>query len=446
MRVSMEWLKDYVDIEDSPNQVADRLTFSGVEVEGIEPFGADLTGLVVAEVREVSRHPNADRLTVCRVWDGLGEKQVVCGAPNVRMGGHYPFAPVGVTLPGGAKIRPAQLRGVDSEGMLCAEDELGISTDHAGLMELPATLAAGTPLDTALGRPDTVLDLEITPNRPDCLSLMGIARELAVLYHLPLKRPTVAFTESGDAMDTMARVTVEAPDLCPRYLARVITGLTHAAAPEWMRRRLRAAGIRPIRLIVDVTNYVLLECGHPLHAFDLDRLHKNQIRVRRASVGERMRTLDDVERELQPDMLVIADAEKAVAVAGVMGGSGSEIREDTRRVLLESACFFPGSIRRTARKLALNTESSHRFARGTDADTADWASRRAASLLQSLSGASVAMGSIDARAPAAPPVTVTCRWSSFARALGEPADPEDISKTLSALELEPLRRDDEGAA
>lgn len=435
MRVPIEWLKQYVDFEDTPQGLAERLTFCGIEVEGIETVGSDYAGVVVGEVRAVERHPNADRLTVCRVFDGTAERQVVCGAPDVRAGGRYPFAPSGVTLPNGLKLKAAKLRGVESHGMLCAEDELRISDDHSGLMKLPEDAVPGTPLASILGGPETVLDLEITPNRPDCLCLIGVAREVAALYGTRLKRPDDALAEAGGPAAAEVAVEVADAGLCPRYTARVIRGIRIAPSPRWMQRRLELAGIRPINNAVDVTNYVMLECGQPLHAFDLSLIRGRRIVVRPAAADEVMHTLDGQERRLAASMLVIADAGGAVAVAGVMGGAGSEIRDTTRDILLESACFKPSSVRATSQALGLTTESSYRFARGVDADGADRASRRAAALLAELGGGTVAPGVLDVAAPAPAPVTIPCRVSFVRRVTGMEADTPAVAAALRALEL-----------
>ncbi len=347
MKVPVSWLKEYVTIDDTLEGLVDALTFSGIEVEGVETLGGDLTGVVVGEVTAVEPHPNADRLRLCTVHTGSGETRVVCGAPNVEAGGKYPFAPIGVTLPNGLKLKKAKIRGEVSEGMLCAEDELGLSGDHEGLLVLDASLTAGTPISEVLGPQEIVLDLEITPNRPDSLCLIGVARELATLYGAELKKPAADFPESGDPVEAQTKVEVLDPNGCPRYTARVLHNVTLGPAPDWMQQRLTLAGIRPINNVVDITNYVMLETGQPLHAFDKTLLSEERIIVRRATAGEKMHTLDDIERELSDDMLVIADADRAVAVAGVMGGAGSEIRDETKTVLLESAHFDPPQVRST---------------------------------------------------------------------------------------------------
>lgn len=441
MRVPLEWLREYVAFDDSPQGLAERLTFGGIEVEAIEPVGSDYAGLVVGEVRAAERHPNADRLTVCTVFDGQADLQVVCGAPNVKPGGKYPLAPVGSRLPDGTLIKSAKLRGVASSGMLCAEDELGLSDDHSGLMDLPADCVPGTPLADVLGGPDTVLDLEITPNRPDCLSLLGIAREVAALYRLPLRPPPADLAVSGDPMEAAVKIAVDDPELCPRYTARLIRGLAIGPSPRWMQTRLSRAGIRPINNAVDVTNYVMLELGQPLHAFDHALLHGSEIRVRRAVEGEILRTLDGQDRALASSMLVIADADRAVAIAGVMGGEGSEVRPETSTILLESACFAPASVRATSKTLGLSTESAHRFARGVDPELADYASRRAAALIAATGGGSVAAGVVDLYLAPPRPRVIACRVSAVRRVLGMETDRETVAQALKSLDLEVSARD-----
>lgn len=436
MKIPLSWLRDYIDLDEPPRAIADRLTFSGTEVEGIETIGSTYDGFLVAEVRAVEQHPNADKLSVCRVFDGSNELQVVCGAPNVQAGGRYPFAPVGVTLPDGSlTIKKAKIRGVESFGMLCAPDELGLSNDHSGLLELDSKWAAGTPLAAVLGPPETVLELEITPNRPDCLSLLGIARELAALYQRPLKLPLSTSTENGRRKSEDAVVRVEDPAGCARYTARLLESITIGPSPDWMKRRLEAAGIRSINNVVDITNYVMLETGHPLHAFDRDLLAGGRVIVRRARAGERMRTLDEMERELDPSMLIIADAERPVALAGVMGGAGSEIRPETTRVLLEAAWFEPTLVRAAARKLGLSTESSYRFERGVDIETVEWASRRAAQLMAELAGARSVGDLIDTRPEPAPARRIRGRFQRVRDVLGIEIADAEIAAILQRLEI-----------
>ena len=437
MKTPLSWLKNYIDLGGiAPANIAHRLTFSGIELEGMENIGGQVDGIIVAEVRTVEKHPQADKLSVCRVFDGKDEHQVVCGAPNVAAGGKYPFAPIGAVLLGGElKIKKAKLRGVESFGMLCSAAELGFSSDHSGLMTLDAGAVPGTPMTELLGPPDTVFELEITPNRPDCLSFIGIARELAALYGKPLTKPDVAITETANSVDAEARVRVENLADCPRYTARVLHNVKIGPSPGWMKDRLEKAGIRAINNIVDITNYVMLETGHPLHAFDLRLIEGREINVRRVRAGEKMATLDGIERELDPNMLVIADAKKPVALAGVMGGAGSEIQSDTTCVLLESATFDPALIRYASRKLMLFTDSSYRFERGVNAESVEWASRRAAQLMCELAGAKLCSGVIDVRGEPAPAREIALRPDRVRALLGTGISTERIVEVLRSIEL-----------
>lgn len=435
MRVPISWLKDYVDFDDTPKGLAEKLTFSGTEVEAIIPVGGKFEGVVVGEIVRVEKHPSADKLTLCTVNTGTGEQTVVCGAPNARVGLKAPFAPAGVTLPNGLKLEARRVRGVMSAGMLCAEDELGLSEDHTGLMELDAQWAPGTPLSEVLGPPDTVLEMDITPNRPDCLSLIGLAREVAALYGTRLRKPKVTLQESNEPVESLVSVEVEDADGCPRYTARALMNVRIGPSPMWMRLRLERAGIRSINNVVDITNYVMLECGQPLHAFDYDLLEGHRIVVRRFREGEKLATLDGIERPMDSKMLVIADARRPVAVAGVMGGAGSEIRTETTRVLLESAYFKPQDNRATAKRLGLSTESSYRFERGIDIESVEWASRRAAALMVELAGATVARGVIDVYPHRHGRKRVVCRYERLCRLLGLDATPIDVQKVFHSLEL-----------
>lgn len=433
MKLPISWLKEYVDFELSPKELASLLTFSGTEVEGIKTIGGDFTGLVVGEVVSVERHPNADRLTVCQVNDGTNMLTVVCGAPNVAAGIKVPLATIGATLPNGLKIKKAKVRGIESFGMLCAADELGLSEDHSGLMILPAEVKPGTPFAEIAGPPETVLELEVTPNRPDCLSLIGMAREVAALLGKPLKIPAPVVKESGTPVESLASVTIEDAVGCPRYTGRVVQGITIAPSPQWMQKRLSAAGIRPINNVVDITNYVMLESGQPLHAFDYELLEGRKIVVRRAKSGETMSTLDGSARELNPEMLLIADAKRPVAVAGVMGGAGSEIRDVTKTVLLESAYFKPSDVRKTSKKMGLSSESSYRFERGVDVENAEWVSRRAAQLMCELAGGVAAKGVIDVF-PAKPVHgQVTLRFDRVRDLLGIEITNEKVMAIFTAL-------------
>jgi phenylalanyl-tRNA synthetase beta chain len=444
MKVPISWLREYVALDAAPEEIAERLTFSGVEVEGIVRVGDRYTHVVAGLIRAVEPHPRADRLSVCTVFDGTRERRVVCGAPNAAAGRIAPLALSGAVLPNGMRVAETAIRGVTSEGMLCAEDELGLSDDHSALLALPADTRPGTPFVEIAGEPETVLDLEITWNRPDCLCILGIARELAALYGLPLRRPEVTLSETGEGVETLVEVAIEDPQGCPRYTARVLSGARLGPSPAWMQRRLTLCGVRAINNIVDITNYVMLECGQPLHAFDYTLLRGGRILVRRARAGERMATLDGVARAIDPEMLVIADADRPIALAGIMGGAGSEIVDTTETVLLESACFDPRLIHRTSGTLGLNTESSHRYERGVDVGGAEWASRRAAALMVDLAGATAARGVIDAYSRPPRPRRVPCRFDRLKRLLGAPVDPDTAVSILDRLELNVTARDAAG--
>jgi len=448
MKVPLSWLNEYVEVADlSVKELADKLTFSGVEVEGIEEIGAALDDrFVVGEILTCEKHPNSDHLHICKVSDGAQELQIVCGAPNAAAGLKVPLAKVGAIIPaGGFEIKKAKLRGVESFGMLCSERELKRSDEHVGLMVLDASLAAGTLMREVLPAPEVVLDLEITWNRPDCLSIIGIAREFAALLRRPLKMPPLDFAESGEAVETLAKVVVEDTQKCPRYTARVLTGVRDGAPPDWVQRRLALCGVRPISLIVDVTNYVMLECGQPLHAFDAAKLAERTVVVRCARDGEKMRTLDGIERTLDSTMLVIADAKTPNAVAGVMGGADSEIAAGTGCVLLESALFDPASTKWTSAKLGLSSESSRRFERGVDVDLADAASRRAVALLQQYGDATVAVGVIDVDARNYTPAEVALRFERVNEVLGVTLAQDEVVAILTSLGLAVVSRDAAGA-
>lgn len=436
MKVPISWLNEYVDLTGvSAKEIADKLTFSGIEVEGIHTVGGDFSGVIAGEIRTIKQHPNADRLRLCDVFDGHEVLPVVCGASNFEVGDKAAFAALGTVLPNGMKLKPTKIRGEVSQGMLCAEDELGLSDDHSGILVLPRETVAGTPLSEVLGPAETVLELEITWNRPDCLCVIGVARELAALYGKPLKMPVIEVREAEKAVDDFVAVRIEDPQGCPRYTARVLSDVKIAPSPDWMQRRLELCGVRPINNVVDVTNYVMLECGQPLHAFDYALLKDAQIIVRRAREGEVMATLDGVERRLSTSMLVIADARSAVAVAGVMGGAGSEISESTATVLLESAAFDPRSIRRTSSSLGLSTESSHRFERRVDASRTDWAASRAAGLMQALAAGQVARGMVDVYPVVTPVRTVSLNTRRLTRVLGVEVPGPRIRSIFESLQL-----------
>ncbi len=434
MNVTLNWLKNYIDFELSPNELADRLTMLGVEVESVKQLGAELEGVVVGSVGSIKPHPNADKLVLCQVDIGETEElQIVCGAPNVREGMLAPVATIGATLPIGLTIKRAKLRGETSHGMLCSEKELGLSEDAAGLMELPTETPLGTSLSEVLGLDDVVFELEITPNRPDCLSLIGVAREIRAETGNALKLPQVDFNEDETDIREITSVTIEAPDLCPRYAARVIRGVKVGQSPAWLQQRLESVGIGVINNIVDITNFVLMEYGQPLHAFDYHKLAENRIVVRRAAGDENLTTLDEIDRELTPDMLVIADAEKPVALAGVMGGYDSEITETTADVLLESAYFNPSSIRATAKALGISTEASYRFERGADIGAVLAALDRAAQLIAELAGGSICKGVVDVYPGQQPLTEIQLRPERVNFILGTTLDASEMVQILNDL-------------
>ncbi|MFE8071935.1 phenylalanine--tRNA ligase subunit beta [Marinobacteraceae bacterium S3BR75-40.1] len=384
MKFNEQWLRDWVNPEINTQGLVEQITMAGLEVDGVEPVAGRFEGVVIGEVRRVEPHPNADKLRVCEVFDGRSTEQVVCGAPNVREGLKVAFARVGAVLPGDFKIKRAKLRGTESAGMLCSEKELGLSEDHEGIMELPDASPVGEYLFDVLGLDDVTVEVDLTPNRADCLSIRGLAREVGVLNKLPVEEPQIDAIEATHS--EIVSIDVEAPDACPRYIGRVIRNVdVNAVAPQWMTERLRRCGLRSIDPVVDVTNYVMLELGQPMHAFDLE-LVKSGIVVRMARKGEKLTLLDGQEVELTPDTLVIADQQKPVAMAGIMGGEDSGVSKKTRDILLESAFFNPRAIAGRARRYGLHTDSSHRFERGVDYKLQRQATERATSLLLEICG------------------------------------------------------------
>lgn len=444
MLVPLSWLKEYIDLHEDTQALCDLLTFSGLEVEAVETHGSDYANVVAAEIIDVARHPDADKLTLCTINFGEEPRTVVCGAPNVRVGMKTIYAPVGVILPNGLTLKKAKIRGIESLGMLCAEDELGLSDAHEGIMDLPAETVPGTPAVDILGGPEVVFDLEVTPNRPDCLSIIGVARELAALTGRALRLPETPLREGLDHIRDKITVDIQDPAGCPRYTARYLTGAQVGPAPEWMQKRLHLCGIRPINNLVDITNYVMLETGQPLHAFDHDLLHGDKVIVRNANEGELLHTLDDKPRALTSADLVIADADRPLAVAGVMGGADSEIRDTTTHVLLESAAFNATRVRATAKRLGMHTESSYRFARGCDMNLAEWVSRRAASLMQEFAGATPLQSLVDAWPGKTTPRILTCRWKKITDLIGVDISVETMRGYFERLGLIEEQQDANG--
>jgi phenylalanyl-tRNA synthetase beta chain len=445
MRISHSWLSEYVDAP-PPEELARRLTAVGLEVEAIERTGASLAGVVAARIVASEKHPDAEKLSVTRVDAGAGEPlQIVCGARNYQVGDVVPLATVGTVLPGGTRIQKAKLRGVESSGMLCSARELGLSEDASGLLLLDRATVPGTPIARALALEDVLLEVNVTPNRPDALSHVGVAREVAAALGRKVRMPESRLAESGAPAGDAVKVRIEAPDRCARYAARVIENVRIGPSPAWLARRLEACGVRSISNVVDATNFVLLELGHPLHAFDLEKVAGREIVVRTARAGEKLVTLDGKERTLSPDDLLIADRDRGSALAGVMGGGDSEISAGTTRVLLESAWFQPGGIRRTSRRHGLKTEASYRFERGADPGMVIPAVDRCAALLAELAGGTVRPGVVDAHPREVRAPEVRLRWSRPAEILGVEVPREEARRILAGLGFEETATDAAGA-
>jgi len=438
MKAPLSWLREYVDIALSPQELGEKLTMSGTEVGAIESVGG-WENIVVGEVVALEPHPNADRLRLATVDLSTERLKAVCGAPNLALGQKVPFARLGARLIDAhsgepAKLKRTKIRGISSEGMICSERELGISDRHEGIMVLPADAPLGLPLDQYLG--DAVLDFDITPNRPDCLSIIGIAREIAALTGKVARLPEVSYDETGEPIEGKSSVEIADPDLCPRYCASLITDVEVAPSPPWLEQRLLSCGMRPINNIVDVTNYVMLEYGQPLHAFDYHKLAQRRIIVRRSGENEFITTIDGVDRSLTSDMLVIGDGQGAVAIAGVMGGAESEVTPGTTAVLIESANFNPASLRRTSMALRLRSEASLRFEKGISPELPLPALRRTTQLMAELSGGSVAKGIIDVYPGKVEPRPISLATGQVRRILGVDVALEQIVKVLSSLGFE----------
>jgi phenylalanyl-tRNA synthetase beta chain len=435
VKITLNWLRELVDVVLSPDELAETLVMAGLEVESVEERVPTWGAVEVAKIESVAPHPNADRLRLCQVRRAHEIVAVVCGATNMQAGDLVALAVPGTVLPDGKRIEQATIRGQSSHGMLCSARELALAeNDGGGIMILPIDAKIGTPLVDYLAAADTILELSVTPNRGDCLSVLGVAREVGALTGASLRDAAIAIAEGGAAVAKLASVEVQAPDLCPRYCGRVVRGVRIAPSPLWMQTRLDMVGLRPINNVVDATNYVMLERGQPLHAFDLARLRGPTVNARRAGTRQRFETLDGVARELLPDDLVIADAGGPVALAGIMGGADSEIRDDTTDVLLESAFFAPETVRRTARRLGLSSESSYRFERGVDPGGTRRALDRVTQLLVAHAGGEVARGVLERRAAGRrgrPPIRL--RPARVNALLGTNLKPAEMERPLKAL-------------
>lgn len=455
MQVGLKWLRDYVDIEIEPEELARKLTMAGLEVESIERWEPPFSNVVVAQIENIKAHPQADNLSICDVTDGINSYSIVCGAPNIKIGDFVPLAKTGALLPG-VLIKEAKIRGELSSGMLCSEAELGISSDVSGVMilfrqvveqgpvgnvfplsaEVDKLLSLGDDLGKALDLQDTIFNISITPNRPDCLSVIGLAREIAALTDKKLKLPEVNVQETDEAVEHLTSVAIADPELCSRYAARIIKKLIIKSSPLWMRLRLERAGMRAINNIVDATNFVMLEMGQPLHAFDYLKLAEGRIVVRRSAAGEVFTTLDGKDRELKPDMILICDGEKPVALGGIMGGSNSEVSENTKTILLESAYFDPASIRTSAKWLGMSSDASFRFERGIDPEGVIRAQNRAAQLIAKLGAGVICRGKIDCHPrPITTVEDIVLRGRRVRALAGTEIKNEDILHALSSLEM-----------
>lgn len=462
MRASYNWLRELSGVDASPAEVRERLTRAGLEVEAADAFGEGLDRVVVGEVRASRRHPERDKISIVTVFDGETEQEVICGAPNVPApGGRVLFARLGATLPGGMEIAERKIAGVVSRGMICSEVELGIGPGEEGIFVFDAAGAPrpGERIDAALPIRDTVFEVSLTPNRPDCLGHLGLAREVALAFGEPFepKRPrapelvdgppsfvdrpeNVALAPLWAGAPAVARlvagevdVRIESPERCPRYGAALVLGVAIAPSPFWLRHRLHVLGLRPISNVVDVTNYVLLEHGHPIHGFDLARVRRQRIVVRLARDGEKMATLDGIERTFTSDDLLICDGEGPVAVAGVMGGANSEIGDDTRDVLIECAYFDPRSVRRTARRLGLHTDASHRFERGVDPSAVPAVLARASSLMAEVCGGAVVARALDVNPRPIAPASLRVRYARARSILGIDVSRDEARRTLEGI-------------
>ena len=435
MKVPLSWLRQYVNVDIPADELAHRLTMAGVEVGEVQETGG-WSDVYVGSVTSVRQHPNADRLRLCTVTTGSDQMEVVCGAPNVAEGQKICFARVGAYLYNAHSQRhetlaAATIRGVESQGMICSELELGLGDDHTGIIILPDDAPLGQPLSDYMG--DTILDLELTPNRLDCLSMLGVAHEVAALTGNTVTEPEIAYEETGAPVEERVTISIADPDLCHRYTATVIDGVNIGPSPQWLQDRLTRAGLRPISNVVDVTNFVMLEYNQPLHAFDLGAVRDNTVIVRRARPGEKLTTLDGVERDLTTENLVIADSRDPIGLGGVIGGANSEIGPHTATVLLESANFNASNNRETATSMGLRTEATLRFEKGLRPELPPLGLRRATALIQEVAGGTVAPGIIDVYPEPAPPLTVTLTLRRLRQSLGMDIDPSEAQKALESL-------------
>ncbi|OGU69886.1 MAG: phenylalanine--tRNA ligase subunit beta [Ignavibacteria bacterium RBG_16_36_9] len=441
MKISLNWIKEYVNLDGiSTEEIVDKLTMSGLEVEDYVDQNKKYAGIIVGFVKDVQNHPNADKLSVCTVYDGKSDLQVVCGAPNVKEAQNVVFAPIGSIIPKGIiEMKKVKIRGIESNGMICAEDELELGDDHSGILVLNDDLSAGTSISKALKLNDVILEIAITPNRPDALSHIGVARDLSAIFNREFRIPKLDFQESQQDINQLATVEIEDKINCPRYSAKVVTGLTIKESPEWLQNKLTKIGLRPINNVVDVTNFVLHELGQPLHAFDLDQLAGKKIIVKSLTEELKFTTLDSKQRILPQGTMMICDGKREVAIAGVMGGENSEVTQSTKNILIESAYFNPTSIKRTSKKLQLSSDSSYRFERGTDPSNTVFAVQRAAQLIGSIAGGEITKGVIDEYPVKIKQQEITFRLARMKKLLGYEVQKAEVIKIFQKLGINLLK-------
>lgn len=449
MKISYNWLKDFINLELSPEETAEKLTLIGLEVEEVTSYGNKLEGVVVGEVLEVREHPNADRLRICIVDTGSETAQIVCGADNVAAGQKVPVATVGATLPPQKEgddpftIRKAKLRGEESNGMICAEDELGLSENHEGIMVLADDLEPGTSLFEAMDLyEDSIIEIEITPNRPDATCHLGVARDLAAVLDLELCKPFTTDFEEAEPLSEID-IDIQSPEKCHRYVGKMVKGVTIEESPSWLKNRLEAIDVRPVNNVVDITNYVMFELGQPLHAFDSDTIKGDKIIVKEFDKTITFETLDHIERECSEGTLFICDAEEPVAIAGVMGGVDSEVSDNTTNLLIESAYFDPGTIRKTAKEQILQSDASYRFERGVDPQLQRIAAERSAELIAEIAGGEVLDSCSDVHPVKTEKKELTLRKSYVNRLLGTEFSIDEIQDILRGLEFDLVKKEEE---
>lgn len=436
MLISLNWLKQYVEIKESIEEVANALTMIGQEVEAIEIQGENLENVVIGQIVEFDRHPNSDRLTLLKVNVGEGEPlQIICGATNHKLNDKVVVAKIGATLPGDFKIKKSKIRDVESYGMLCSEEELGFAKESDGIIILPEDAPIGKEYREYLNLNDVIFELEITPNRPDCLSHIGIAREIAAYYDRKVKYPSIEINETIESINTLIKVNIDDKERCKRYVGKIVKNVKIQESPEWLKRRIQAMGLNPINNIVDITNFVMFEYNQPMHAFDFDKL-KGNINVRAAKENEEITTLDGVDRVLKNNELVIADEERAIAIAGIIGGDATKIDNETKNIFVEVAYFTPDNIRRTSRELGIFTDSSYRNERGMDIQNLETVVERAVSLIAEVAGGEILSDTIDRYLEKPEKYEISLNLEKLNKFIGKNLSSDEVAKILTNLNIE----------